>query len=328
MAATKRAAALLQNGLPMSVESGVGLPPVAATVLRSAPGGEAIRRFLNHQVDVPRRSWVARLFGVSPLTHYSARWYWSAVGALELVAELESLAPEFRIVHGIPGVPVARGEAEGENNAGAMVRGIEHVVVGPPGVFVVSAYNHYRENVWVSGKNFVVEGHQLPYVRHAESGIGYVERMLSATSPAPITATALIVVIAPAAISLGELPRDVFVVPSGVVTSWFAGLKSVLDPAQVRAIAAAAGSAETWVAAVTNADEMNTHGGNTAGGNTAVRGAAEGRTAACEQVELAQFEAVRREMSAARCVRAAWAAALVLGTIGALMTVSILKLAG
>src|SRR5690554_531326 len=127
-----------------------------------APAQDAIREFLAGHRLRPARSARERALGRSPLGESGAEWYWSAVGQLEVASRLENLGPEWTVVHGIGGPSM----------------NIDHLVIGPAGVFAVCTHDHTKQNVWVSGRAFVADGHSLQYLRAAEEAIGYVERNL------------------------------------------------------------------------------------------------------------------------------------------------------
>jgi hypothetical protein len=274
----------------MSTDDGHGVP-APATVIHRAHGRQAITELLAMQDAVRPRGRLARIFGLSPLDETSAPWFWSAVGMLEVGSALDGLPPEFRVFHSLPGPSLGDEEPIG----------IDHLVIGPPGVFTVSVHNHTREHVWASRRDFVVDGHRLPYVRWAEAGVGYVERMLSVASDTRVSAAAIIAVIDPATLTVGKLPRDVQVVRAGSLPSWFGGREPVLDPTTVETIAAAAEHPDTWPASESDAS---------------------GKT----QSERERFDQLRRQVSSARTVRSLWVIAVAATVSGVLVAVGILQL--
>lgn len=260
------------------------------------PAGHAIRQFLAVQRLAPRRRFRARLFGHSPLAGPAARWYWTAVGQLDVLARLDHLGPEWSVVHGIPGSPTADGSAPGM---------IDHLVIGPAGVHTVIAYNHHRENVVVTRQAFIVDGHRLQYIRQAEVAVGQVERMLEAATGRSVRASTIIAVIDPGSLQVRDLPRDVFVVTASALIPWLKVRERTLDATTVNELSSLARSETTW----SDAPPLT---------------AFEAVVAAREAAEFGQF---RREVATARIVRAAWAFGMVALVAGALIATGILQLA-
>lgn len=72
-----------------------------------------------------------------------------------VAAELDRLRDEdarWQVVHSIP---------IGDNDAD-----IDHLVVGPGGVFTLNSKNHARMNVCVGGNTYMVNGTRQPYIRN------------------------------------------------------------------------------------------------------------------------------------------------------------------
>jgi len=166
-----------------------------ATTFRG-PAQHTISQFLVEHRAKPVRSTGQRVLGRSPLGETDARWYWAAVGQLELKSRLEQLGAEWTVVHGVPGPSET----------------IDHLVIGPGGVFTISAHDHARQRVWVSGRAFVADGHRLPYLRQAEEAIGHVERTLETVGGVHLRASTVIAVIDPGSLQVRDLPR-IFLMP-------------------------------------------------------------------------------------------------------------------
>jgi hypothetical protein len=259
------------------------------------PAGHAIRQFLLAQRPLPRRNLRARILGRSPLADAAARWYWTATGQLDVMARLDHLGPEWSVVHGIPASPASDASAPGT---------IDHVVVGPAGVFIITAHNHHRENVVVTRQAFIVDGHHLQHIRQAEAAVGQVERMLEAATGRSVRASAIIAVIDPGSLQLRDLPRDVFVVTAAALIPWLKAREQALDESMVAELSALARTETTW----SDAPPL-----------TAFEAVVAAR-------ENAEFDHIRREVAAARIVRAAWAIGLIVVVAGALVALGILQL--
>ncbi len=85
------------------------------------------------------KTFVARLFGV----HGDERaWRLGADGEEAVAKRLRKLDDRWRTLHS---VPVGAGESD-----------IDHVVIGPGGVYTVNAKNHPNASIWVGGNTFMV----------------------------------------------------------------------------------------------------------------------------------------------------------------------------
>lgn len=252
-----------------------------------APGQHAIREFLNGHRLKPARSVRERALGRSPIGEAGATWYWAAVGQLEVTARLDNLGAEWAVVHGIPGPSTI----------------IDHLVIGHPGVFTIFSYDHAKQNVWVSGRAFVADGHRLPYLRRAEEAIGYVERTLEAAVGSHVRASTIITVMDPGSLQVRDLPPDVFVITAASLAQWLKARAFELDAETVASLTAAAHTETIW--------------------------SSEPRSVADVELmarERAEFDRVRREVATARIVRTAWAISVATLLVGMMLAVGLLQL--
>lgn len=260
-----------------------------------SPAEHAIRQFLAAHRTQPGRSIRARLLGRSPLADTAARWYWTAVSQLDVMARLDQLGPDWSVVHGIPSSPTIDGSTPGP---------IDHLVIGPAGVFTIFAYNHHRENVVVTRQAFIVDGHRLQYIRQAQAAVGQVERMLEAATDRSVRAGTIIAVIDPGSLDVRDLPRDVFVVTAASLIAWLKAREQVLDAVTVSELSALARIETTW----SDAPPLT---------------AFEALVAARENAELGR---ARRQVAIARITRAAWAVGIVTLLVGTFVAVAVLQL--
>lgn len=264
-----------------------------ASVTRRAPAQRSIREFLDVHRTLPPRGIRSRLFGRSPITPSGAHWYWAAVGELEVVARLDHLGPEWCVLHGLPGPATA---ADGAPST------VDHLLIGPAGVFSVAIHDHTRQNVWVSRRAVVVDGHRVQHIRQAEAVVGHVERMLEAAAGRSIRASTIIVVIDPGSLQVRDLPKDVFVVAASSLGTWLKSRETVLGPATVAELAGFARLDSTW-----SDDQVD----------SSVEVSAQ---------ERAEFDRVRRDVTIARIIRAFWAIGAAAVLAGFLVALGILQL--
>ena len=247
--------------------------PLARPLTQRVPAQAVITQLLDLQKSAPPRSTTARLFGRSPLAGEAAPWYRGALGELHVGRLLTKLPPGWHVLHA---VPVGKGDAD-----------IDHVVVGPGGVFTVNTKNHSGQKVWVAGRTFMVNGQKQPHVRNAEYEAQRASRLLSAAANSPITAIPVIAVVDPASFTERERPATVVVLTANQLVRWLQKRPAVLAPDQVEAVLTAAAHPGTWHVSPSAAQD----------------------TAALQT----SFTMVNREVRHARLVRRLWG----LGLVGA-----------
>ena len=120
------------------------------------------------QQDAPPRSPVARALGVSPLDEERAAWYRGALGEAAVGRLLEKLPEGWTVLHA---VPVGKGDSD-----------IDHVVIGPGGVFTINTKNHAGQQAWVPGRTLLVNGQKQPHLRNAGHEAQRASRLLSAAA--------------------------------------------------------------------------------------------------------------------------------------------------
>ena len=203
---------------------------------RNIAGQSTISDLLALQELAPRRSSLARLFGANPLGVASRATYRSAIGEIEVGKTLDSLGPEWTILHS---VPVGEGGAR-----------IDHLVVGPGGVYIVNTTVHSGGLVWASQRTFMVGEIRYPFIRNMEYEMGRVERLLSTAAGRAVEVSGILAVVDPKTLTVREAHRDVAVLQASGISRWIRGRSKVLLPDDVETIAAAANQPDTWHDAV------------------------------------------------------------------------------
>ncbi|SOD70478.1 hypothetical protein SAMN05892883_0174 [Jatrophihabitans sp. GAS493] len=107
-------------------------------------------------------------------------WCIGPAGEDTIDAQLDLLGPLWR------SVPIrARGLEHQVEAPSVRVRGaddVDRMVVGPGGVFTISAKDHPHSDVWVSGRTFVVDGQRMSYVRNNRNAARRAASWLSAST--------------------------------------------------------------------------------------------------------------------------------------------------
>jgi len=237
----------------------------------------SIVELLRTQAEVAPRSRVARIFGMSPLSHETHALYRGVVGEIEVGEALDRLGPEWAVRHTLP-VEAGLGD-------------IDHLVIGPAGVFIVATKNHSGLNVWASQRTLMVAGVRQPHIRNMEYEMGSAERILSAASGSAVEVSGILAVVAAKSLVVREKHRDVAVLAAANLVPWLQRHKRLLSPEEVARLGTAASLASTWSSEHTTDDRP--------------------------QLVREQFEALRTEVRRAWTVQLSWAIGTTVVGVGA-----------
>lgn len=161
-------------------------------------------------------------------------WRNGARGEESLATELWRIARpgHWRYLHSVP--------------VGSRGSDIDHVLVGPAGVFTINTKNHRGSNIWVGGNTLMVNGGRQPYIRNSRHEAQRASRLLSQACGFPVSARGVIAVIDPREFTIKESPADVTVTTRVQLRRWLAKQPPVLDPTQVDAVFTLARRSSTW----------------------------------------------------------------------------------
>jgi hypothetical protein len=108
-------------------------------------------------------------------------WRIGADGEQAVAEQLAMLGLQWRILHAV---------RVGERGAD-----IDHVVIGPGGVFTVNSKNHPKAAIWVGGDTVMINGSRVPYVRNSRHEAGRASRLLAEYVGFPVPVTGMIAVV-------------------------------------------------------------------------------------------------------------------------------------
>jgi hypothetical protein len=208
-------------------------PPQSSLASR-VPGEAVIVELLRLQADGQPRSKAASFFGRSPLGADSVPWYADAVGEREVGRLLGFLDGSWIVLHSVP--------------FDSASRDIDHLAIGPGGVFAINTKNHADKHLVVDGANFTVSGRRYPYIRKAEYEARQVTIALAGVLPLGFAVTPVIAVVAPARLTVREIPSSVRVVDARQLADWLHAHPATLDASCVEQLATVAALPETWLA--------------------------------------------------------------------------------
>ncbi|GAA2035797.1 hypothetical protein GCM10009819_20400 [Agromyces tropicus] len=238
-------------------------PVPTASLGHRLPASSVIAECLRVQAAVPPNTAIQRLFGVSPLGRDAEPWYVGALGELEVARHLGRLGPGWYVLHS---VPVGAGSSD-----------LDHVVIGPPGVFTVNTKHHRGQDVWIGAKRILVAGQRTDHLRNARYEAKRTSKLLSAAARMLVDVTPVIAIVGARRMTVRELPYDVAVLRDTDLVRWLHLRPAILTPEQVQHVAMVAALPVSWK-----------------------------RLPPAESADHAAFDRLRRDVDRARRRRAGW----------------------
>lgn len=122
---------------------------------------------------------------------------------------------------------------------------LDHLVIGPPGVFSLNTKNHPKKKVVVTERGFRVNGYRTNYLPAAVAEAARVGEVWRRHVDFPVFVHPVIVVKG-AELEVRKTPPDVSVIRRRDLPKWFRRMPAVLPAEQVKALQAVAGRPATW----------------------------------------------------------------------------------
>lgn len=195
--------------------------------------GEAVREVAAAKyAAAPVRSTLGRLFG---LPTEETSWRRGAEGEEKVAAQLAKLTrrdPRWRALHSV--------------GVGSRGSDIDHVVIGPAGVFTLNAKNHRGKRIWVGGNTVRVDTHRTHYVRNARHEAARASSLLSAALGWSVPVHGVVVPVGAIEVTVQSQPLEVTVVPRRQLAGWLGRLGPLLTQEQVEAVYEVARRSTTW----------------------------------------------------------------------------------
>lgn len=127
---------------------------------------------------------------------------------------------------------------------GAFGRNLDHLVIGPGGVFALNTKN-LKGSVWVANRAILVNGQRQDYLDKARAEAALVSRRLRVTCGVGTWVSPVIVVIADR-LTVRSHPQGVSVVAMLDIFRWIESQPAQLTDQEIRLLGATAGSPTTW----------------------------------------------------------------------------------
>jgi hypothetical protein len=161
-------------------------------------------------------------------------WYQGAIGEIEVGKLLGALAPEWFVRHSVP--------------IGAGTKDVDHLVIGPGGVFAINTKHHAGASVWVGDYVLRVNGSNTSHLKAGRGDASDVSRRLSEKVGFPVPVTPIVAVLNAESLT-DRRPahnRPVQVVDASRLVHWIQSQPSQLSPAKIELIKLAAEEPQTW----------------------------------------------------------------------------------
>jgi Nuclease-related domain len=164
-------------------------------------------------------------------------WRVGAKGEEAVGVRLERLRERgWHVLHAVP--------------VGARGSDIDHVLIGPGGVFTVNTKRHPGKSVWVGRHVIKVDGYSQPYLRNSRFEADRASRLLTEALGRPVFARAVLVFATGffgPSVTVRQQPDDVRILEASDVPRAFRRGAVTLTPDEVDDIFAAARRPETWL---------------------------------------------------------------------------------
>ncbi|WP_261568592.1 nuclease-related domain-containing protein [Frankia gtarii] len=159
-------------------------------------------------------------------------WRKGLAGEQMVAAELEPLTTRgWRVLHSIP---LPRDVD------------IDHLLIGPGGVFTLNTKNHRGARIWVGDRAATVNGQPYRYVDKSRSEAKRAAVALSDACGFPVAVAGVLVFVEADTLTVEPSLRDVYATHHDLIADAFSGLTGVWQPADVEAIYASARRRPTW----------------------------------------------------------------------------------
>lgn len=208
-------------------------PAVDRDLALNRPGSAAAAKQQELRAAAPVRTVIDRIFDRK--TDERA-WRLGADGERQVGNDLARLGSRWRVLHAVP--------------VGTRGSDIDHVVIGPGGVFTLNSKRHPRARVWVGEHQIRVNGQPTHYVRNSIHEAQRASRLLSTAVGRDIDVVPVLVFTGLNELSIKQQPLDVHVSNRPRLVKWLKKRRPILSAEMVDRIYDAARRECTWTRTV------------------------------------------------------------------------------
>ena len=169
------------------------------------------------------------------ILHEDAKsWYIGALGEMEVGRLLQALGPEWFVRHAVP--------------IGAGTKDVDHLVVGPGGIFAINTKHHAGASVWVGDLVLRVNNSNTRHLRQGQADADDVARRLTAKLGSRVEVRSVIAVLNARSITDSRSPvmKVVSVIDASTLVRWLLARPRRLSDTELALIGIAAEEPETW----------------------------------------------------------------------------------
>jgi Nuclease-related domain len=198
------------------------------------PGYAVAAKCLQVQADAEARDPSLKTVNGVRLHPDAWSWYTGTLGEIEVGRMLTALGPEWFARHSVP--------------IGADTKDVDHLVIGPGGVFAINTKHHRGASIWVGDHVLRVNNSNTPHLNIAQGDGLDVARRLQSKVGFPVAVTPVISVLNARSVVDRRAPdnRRVKVVEANQLVAWLRAQPRSLDEARLGLIKLAAEEPETW----------------------------------------------------------------------------------
>lgn len=204
----------------------------SATMQERLAARSVIQQLLRVQGSASHRSRFARLFGLTPLGADSMSWDLGTKGEIVVGSILATLPPEWTVLHA---VPIGPSNVE-----------IDHIVVGPGGIFTISTKHRVLGDIRVGRNTLQIDGDAVPCLRTAECEAERVTNLVRERMPLLAPVQPVIVFVDPRLLTIEQKPAQVKVLDAEDLRRWLVRLHPVLSAGEVQEVADLFDSPQVW----------------------------------------------------------------------------------
>ena len=161
-------------------------------------------------------------------------WYQGALGEIEVGRMLSALGPEWFVRHSVP--------------IGAGTKDVDHLVIGPGGVFAINSKHHAGANIWVVDHALGVNKSTTRHLQDGRRDGADVAKRLSARAEFPVSVRPVVALVDPQSVNDKRSPhnRPVAVLDARKLVAWLKAQPQNLSDTKLSLLKLAAEEPETW----------------------------------------------------------------------------------